>query len=101
MGKGELGASGPERGSPLLRALRRGLPPHTSRDFLPAPLPRGCPAARTAASSLLGSLDARRAGAVRHRGGSRTPVSGPAWAVSSMEKLVSVEEAERKKRSSS
>lgn len=76
-------------------------PPNPSRDFLPAPLPRGCPAARTAGPRLLSCLDARGAGAVRHRRGSGTPVSGPAWGASSMEKLVSVEEAERKTRSSS
>lgn len=41
-----LGASGPERGCPLLRARRPGRAPLAapSRDFLPAPLAPGCPA---------------------------------------------------------
>lgn len=39
-------------------------PPHSSWDFLPAPLPRGCPAVRTVAPVLLDCPDARRAGAV-------------------------------------
>ena len=87
--------------APCSEPSDRDCPPHPSRDFLPAPLPRGCPAVRTVAPILLGCLDARRAGAVRHQEGSGTPVSGPAWDVCSMEKLVSVEKAERRKRSSS
>lgn len=71
-------------------------PTPPSRHFLPAPLPGGCSEAKTATPQpdrLSGCSPGWGREAPRRI---RNTVPGPAWGVSSMEKLVNVEEAERR-----